>query len=157
MAVAKAVAKKDKTLHFYEGVGRRKEAVARVRLYIVGKDKTATIGGAKVKQGEMVLNKKPIDVLFSSMQEKTRYLAPFKLTNNEERFAVSILVRGGGRQGQLEAVIHGIARALEKSDKETLRPLLKKEGLLTRDSRVRERRKVGTGGKARRVKQSPKR
>lgn len=149
--------KKEKSIHYYEATGRRKEAVARVRLYIVGKDKTATIGGAKVKQGEMIVNSKPISTVFASLQEKTQYLYPFKLTNNEERFAVSILVRGGGKKGQLEAVIHGCARALEKSDKETIRPILKKEGLLTRDPRVRERRKVGTGGKARRVKQSPKR
>lgn len=150
-------AKKEKTIHYYEGTGRRKEAVARVRLYIVGKDKTATVNGAKIKQGEIVVNKKPVDTFFHSLQEKIQYLAPFKLTNNEERFAVSVLIRGGGKKGQLEALIHGVARALEKSDKETLRPLLKKEGLLTRDPRVRERRKVGTGGKSRRVKQSPKR
>lgn len=151
------MAKKTKSIHYYEAVGRRRESVARARLYICGKDKTATIGGAKVKQGEILVNKKPIDSLFPSIQDKTRYLVPFKLTSNEERFASTVLVRGGGKQGQLEAVILAFARALEKSDKETNRPLLKKAGLLRRDPRIRERRKVGTGGKSRRVKQSPKR
>lgn len=70
---------------------------------------------------------------------------------------MTFFVQGGGKKGQLGAIIHGLARAIEKTDKETLRPILKKAGLLTRDSRTRERRKVGTGGKARRVKQSPKR
>ncbi len=64
---------------------------------------------------------------------------------------------GGGSKGQLGATVHGIARALSKLDTETLRPPLKKAGLLTRDPRKRERRKVGMGGKARRKRQSPKR
>lgn len=149
--------KKTKNILYYEAVGRRREAVARVRLYIVGKDNVVTIDGLKVKKGEIVVNKKPITQVFSSAQEKIQYLNPFKITQSEERFAVSALVRGGGKNGQLGALIHAISRALEKTDKETLRPILKKAKLLTRDSRIRERRKVGTGGKARRVKQSPKR
>ncbi len=152
-----APVKKVKNIQYYESTGRRKEAVARVRLYIVGKDKTVTINGNKLKQGQILVNQKSIDELFPSLSDKTRYLNPFKITNNEERFAVSILVKGGGKQGQLEAIIHGIARALEKTDKETIRPILKKASLLTRDPRTRERRKAGTGGKSRRVKQSPKR
>ena len=151
------MAKKDKSIRYYEATGRRKEAVARVRLYIAGKDKTANINGVKVKQGDMLVNNKPIQQTFPALSDKVQYLTPFKLTNNEERFAVSVLVRGGGKKGQLDAVILGFARALEKTDKETIRPILKKQGFLTRDARIRERRKVGTGGKARRVKQSPKR
>jgi small subunit ribosomal protein S9 len=149
--------KKTKSLHYYEAVGRRKEAVARARLYLVGKDKTALIGTTKVKQGEILVNKMPIEKMFPSIYQKSQYLAPFKLTQTEERFAISVLIRGGGKNGQLEAMIHAFARAIEKSDKEALRPLLKKAGLMRRDPRTRERRKVGTGGKARRVKQSPKR
>ena len=149
--------KKVKNILYYEAVGRRREAVSRVRLYIVGKDNTVTIDGLKVKKGEIIVNKKPIEQVFSSLQEKIQYLNPFKITQSEERFAVSALVKGGGKNGQLGALIHAIARALEKTDKETMRPILKKSKLLTRDSRIRERRKVGTGGKARRVKQSPKR
>lgn len=149
--------KKTKDIHYYEAVGRRREAVARVRLYIVGKDKTAMVGGVKMKEGEMMVNKKPIEKVFPSLPEKILYLSPFKLTQTEGRFVVTIVVNGGGKNGQIEAVLHGLARALEKTDKDIMRPLLKKAGLLTRDSRTRQRRHVGTGGKARRVKQSPKR
>ena len=79
------------------------------------------------------------------------------LTKNQDRFAISIVVSGGGTNGQLDSMVHGLARALEKVDKETYRPILKTNGLLTRDSRKKEARKVGTGGKSRRMKQSPKR
>lgn len=149
--------KKAKNILYYEAVGRRKAAVARVRLYIAGKDKTATVNGTKLKQGDILVNKQPIDRMFPSLQEKAQYLAPFKMTQTEERFVTTILVAGGGKNGQLDAIIHGLARALEKTNKEELRPILKKAGLMKRDPRARERRKVGTGGKARRVKQSPKR
>lgn len=154
--------RKAKDVHYYEAVGRRKEAIARVRLHITGKEKSVSIvSGSKervqIKQGEMYVNGRPIEKMFSTPYEKSRYLSPFKLTDSEGRFAVSILVRGGGKHGQLEAVILGIARALSLADKEQYRPTLKKQHLLTRDARTRERRKVGTGGKARRAKQSPKR
>lgn len=149
--------KKTKNIHYYEAVGRRRESVARVRLYIVGKDKTALVSGVKMKAGEMVVNKKPIQEIFPSLREKILYISPFKITQTEERFVVSALVRGGGKNGQIDAVVHGLARAIEKTDKDAMRPLLKKAGLLTRDSRTRQRRHVGTGGKSRRVKQSPKR
>ncbi|PIY69502.1 30S ribosomal protein S9 [Candidatus Roizmanbacteria bacterium CG_4_10_14_0_8_um_filter_39_9] len=151
------MAKKAKTIYYYEAIGRRKEAVARARLYIAGKDKMAMIGDMKVKQGDIIVNKKPIGASFPSLREKAQYLNPLKLTGNDERFAISILVSGGGKIGQLDAIVLALSRAIEKTDKETQRPILKKQGLLRRDPRVRERRKVGTGGKARRVKQSPKR
>jgi len=151
------MAKKSKNLQYYESVGRRKEAVARVRLYIVGKEKTVTVNENKIKAGEVYINNKPAEKTFSKIDEKITYLKALQLTNNENRFAVSILVKGGGKNGQLESVALGIARAIEKSDKEQYRPILKKQRLLTRDSRTRERRKIGTGGKARRAKQSPKR
>lgn len=149
--------KKTKSLKYYQGLGRRKEAVARVRLYIVGKEKTVDAVGTKIKKGEIFVNKKPYEQIFPSLAEKTILLKPLSLTASLDRFAISILVDGGGRTGQLEAVVLGLARALESSDKAGLRPGLKKAGLLTQDARVRERRKVGTGGKARRAKQSPKR
>lgn len=158
------MAKKSKDIKYYEAVGRRKEAIARVRLYIPGKDNTVTLGASdnkqgllKLKTGEIFVNKKPISELFPALYEKARYLMPFKLTNNEERFATSIMVQGGGRNSQLEAIIHGLARAINLIDREAYRPALKKNGLLVRDPRTRERRKIGTGGKARRAKQSPKR
>lgn len=149
--------KKTKNVHFYEGIGRRRTSVAVVRLYIPGKDKAVTVGDAKIKEGEMLVNGKKIENFFPGIQSKVQYLHPFKLVNAEDRFCVSIQVAGGGVQGQLEAVVHGLSRALEKTDSETIRPVLKKESLLTRDPRARQRRKVGTGGKARRAKQSPKR
>lgn len=156
---AKAAPKtaKAKQIQFYEGIGRRKEAVARVRLYLTGKEKSATIEGAKIKQGEIMVNKKLLEKVFNSSSEKIRIGQPFKVTATEERFAVSAHIVGGGHNGQLEALILGIARALEKTDKETIRPALKAKGLLTRNPKVRQRRMVGTGGKARRQKQSPKR
>lgn len=151
------VAKKTKNVQYYEAVGRRKLSVARVRLYITGKDKTTTIAGVKVKEGEVILNGKPLAKSVAIAYDREFMLQPLKLTGNENRFAVSIRVRGGGPNGQLEAISHGLARALDIVDSAQYRAILKDAGLLTRDPRTRERRKVGTGGKARRVKQSPKR
>jgi len=151
------MAKKTKNVLYYEGVGRRKTSVALVRLYIPGKDKTVMVGETKIKEGEIWVNKRKIDETFPALYQKVQYLKSLKLTKAEDRFCISITVSGGGLNGQLDAISHGLARALEKTDKETMRPLLKKEMLLKRDPRARQRRKVGTGGKARRAKQSPKR
>lgn len=146
-----------KTLKYYEAVGRRKEATARVRLCIVAGKKGVKVGEREIKKGEIIVNGKPIEEIYPHEWEKNIYMKPLVLTKNEDRFAISIKVEGGGKNGQLGAIVHGLARALEKVDREAYRPILKKEGLLTRDPRERERRKVGTGGKARRKKQSPKR
>lgn len=150
-------AKKTKNVQYYEAVGRRKFSVARVRLYLTGRDKTATVGALKVKEGEVYFNDMPLEKAIVTAYERDFMLSPLKLTGNDGRFAVSIHVKGGGRNGQLEAVVHGISRALDLVDSTQYRSTLKTAGLLTRDARTRERRKVGTGGKARRVKQSPKR
>ena len=115
------------------------------------------IGTEKIKAGEILVNHRPVEKFFTTVSDKIQYLTPFKLTKSEDRFATSILIKGGGMIGQLTAVMLGVSRALEKVDKEAYRPILKKAGLLTVDARARERRKVGTGGKARRAKQSPKR
>jgi small subunit ribosomal protein S9 len=149
--------KKTKNVQYYEGVGRRKTSVALVRLYIPGKDKTVTVGETKIKAGEIWANNKKIEEMFPALYQKIQYLKSLKLVKAEDRFCISITVSGGGLNGQLDAISHGLARALEKTDKEVMRPLLKKEMLLKRDPRARQRRKVGTGGKARRAKQSPKR
>lgn len=149
--------KKVKSAQYYESVGRRREAVARVRLFIPGKEKVVSVNGIKIKTGEIYVNKKPADATFSSIEDKNLLLFPLKLIGGTDRFAISILTRGGGKKGQLEASIHGLARALDKLDKDQYRINLKKHGLLTRDARTRERRKVGMGGKSRRAKQSPKR
>lgn len=149
--------KKTKDIKYYEATGRRKEAVARVRLYIPGKDKTVTADGMKIKQGEIYVNKKILSDYCPALYEQKSILNPFKLTGNEGRFVVTIHVEGGGKTGQVGAIIHGIARAINEVDRDQYRAILKEEGLLTRDPRTRERRKVGRGGKARRRKQSPKR
>lgn len=151
------MAKKSKDVQFFEAIGKRKEAAALVRLYIPGADKVVSVNGTKIKQGEIFVNKKPVSQFFSQPQEKAKYLRALKLTGSEERYAISIIVKGGGKNGQLDAVVHGLSRALDKVDHDTYHPLLKKEKLLTRDPRARQRRRVGTGGKSRRQKQSPKR
>lgn len=150
--------KKIKNLTYYEAVGRRKRSVARVRLYLIKKSTTdVLVGKSKIKAGEIFINGKSIDET-SFKEYKKKFLSiPLILTKNENRFAVSILVSGGGTTGQLDAMVHGIARALLVVDSEAYRLLLKTNGLLTRDPRKKETRKVGTGGKARRMKQSPKR
>ncbi len=149
--------KKNKDIKYYEAVGRRRNAVARVRLYIPGKEKTASVNGKKIAKGEIIINDKPFDKIISSPISRKLCLSPLEMTNNGDRFAISIKVKGGGAQGQLEAIMHGIARALNTSNPDEYRPILRQNNLLTRDPRTRERRKVGTGGKARRAKQSPKR
>ena len=150
--------KKKKDIQYYESVGRRRESVARVRLHIVSsKDKTVSVkDGSKVKQGEIMVNDKPIAEYFPSSAEINQILRPFELTGSLDRFVTTVVASGGGKNGQIDAVVLGIARALCLAD-ESFRELLKQEGLLTRDPRIRERRKVGTGGKARRQKHSPKR
>ena len=151
------MAKKTKNIQYYEVIGRRKSAVARVRLYILGKQKEVNVEGTKIKAGDIFINFRPIKEVYADKLAEKIYNLPFELTNTKERFAVSIKVSGGGKIGQLEAITHGIARALVLVNQGEFKPILREKGLLTRDSRVRQRRKVGTGGKARRKKQSPKR
>ena len=138
---------------FVFAIGRRKSSTAQVRLY----KKEATVwGGLVVKKGEVVVNNQPALEYFGKSFESV-YRQPLQITGMQDKFAVSIKVRGGGKMGQLEAAVLAIARALDKVDKEKFHSILKKKGFLTRDPRVRERRKVGMGGKSRRRKQSPKR
>lgn len=135
--------KSETKLKFIQTVGRRKEAIARIRLYS-GK-------------GESIVNNRPISQYFPGEMAKVVYGRPFEETGTLGKYYVTAKIVGGGKTGQLEAFVHGLSRALALTDRENFRPLLKKKGLLTRDARIRERRKVGTGGKARRKKQSPKR
>lgn len=140
--VAKAQTTKEKT-NYTSTVGRRKESVARVRL----------IPGL----GQVVVNGKPVEDYFFSLVNIKHYLKPFELTQTIGKYGATVLVSGGGLPSQLDAVTFAIARALAKINVETFRPSLKKAGLLTRDARVKERRKYGLAGKARAKKQSPKR
>lgn len=152
-------AKKEKTnnpkKNFIFAVGRRREAVARVRLYVNPKEDVVW-GELSLKKGDIVVNQLPIEKYFATQVSKASYTEPFRITNTLGKLVATIKVEGGGKQGQLGAIVQGITRALVLYDKD-FRPVLKKKGLLTRDARVRERRKVGMGGKARRKKQSPKR
>lgn len=148
--------KPTKVKDYIFAVGRRREAVARVRLY-EKVDGIMSWGEHILKAGEMLVNNRPIDKYFGGKVSEVAYMEPLRTTNTIGKYAITIRVVGGGPSGQLDAAILGISRALEKFDREAHRPILKKKGFLTRDARIRERRKVGTGGKARRAKQSPKR
>jgi small subunit ribosomal protein S9 len=136
-------------------VGRRREAVARVRLYTDVKP-DAKWGDLPIKKGELFVNEKPITEYFGGDVNRRIYSEPLRVVNAQNRYAITIRVVGGGPAGQLDAAVLGIARALSEMDAEN-RKTLKAKGFLTRDARIRERRKVGKGGKARRTKQSPKR
>lgn len=125
----------------YAGTGRRKEAVARVRL-IPGR-------------GQFIVNGRPMEEYFGLKFLQHMVQQPLALTNTLGRYDVLVRVHGGGTSGQAGAVRHGIARALLKVDG-SLRPLLKKAGFLTRDPRMKERRKYGLK-KARKAPQFSKR
>lgn len=137
-------------------VGRTREAVARVRLYAHVKADTKW-GDAEVNKDQILVNSLPIEKYFGGPVAKAMYMKPFLVTKTEGKYGVTVKVQGGGKNGQLDAFIQGVARALSAIDVTKFRPALKKAGLLTRDARIRQRRMVGTGGKARRAKQSPKR
>ena len=115
------------TVKFY-GTGRRKSSVARVYL----------VAGS----GKIVVNKRDIDDYFSLETLKTIVRQPLALTETVEKFDVLVTVRGGGTTGQAGAIRHGISRALLEADAD-YRPSLKKAGFLTRDSRMKERKKYG--------------
>ncbi len=157
MADVKAKSTKRPTKPFTAAVGRRRESVARVRLYALETGEEATVFGEKYKKGDMIVNGKVIGDYFRFSPLVPVYKKIFEDTNTLGKFLISAKVEGGGIKGQLNAVIHGIARALDKYNPEAYHAILREHGYLTRDSRERERRKVGTGGKARRKKQSPKR
>ncbi|MFC1711332.1 30S ribosomal protein S9 [Patescibacteria group bacterium] len=140
----KAKKKKTRKPSYLFAVGRRKKAIARVRLYTG-------------KKGEMIINDKLFSEYLKDEVSKTLLLEPLRTCNLIDRYLFTVKVLGSGKNSQLGAIIHGMSRAIVKLDEEKYRPILKKRGFLTRDSRMRERRKIGTGGKARRQKQSPKR
>ena len=128
------------TVKFY-GTGRRKSSVARVYL----------VAGS----GKIVVNKRDIDDYFSLETLKTIVRQPLALTETVEKFDVLVTVRGGCTTGQAGAIRHGISRALLEADAD-YRPSLKKAGFLTRDSRMKERKKYGLK-KARKAPQFSKR
>lgn len=127
--------------HLY-GTGRRKSSVARVRMY--------------QGTGNITINGRSIDDYFGLETLKLIVRQPLELTNTLGSFDIVVRVDGGGVSGQAGAIRHGISRALLQSDSELVRPILKKEGLLTRDSRMKERKKYGLKA-ARRAPQFSKR
>ena len=127
---------------FYYGTGRRKSSVARVRLY--------------KGTGKVTINDRDIDDYFGLETLKLIVRQPLVLTGTEAQFDVVCRVAGGGVTGQAGAIRHGISRALLKFDNEALRPKLKGAGFLTRDPRMKERKKYGLKA-ARRASQFSKR
>lgn len=119
----------------YWGTGRRKTAVARVRL-LTGK-------------GAVTINKKEMGQYFTVDAYQDMVKSPLAILNMLSRYDVHVNVHGGGLSGQAGAIRHGLARALVKMD-ETLRPVLKKAGFLKRDPRMKERKKYGQRGARRR-------
>ena len=126
----------------YWGTGRRKKAIARVRLIPDG-------------SGNIVINKRSIDEYFGLDTLKFIVRQPLALTGTEAKYDIAVNVKGGGFTGQAGAIRHGIARALNLAEPE-LRGALKKAGFLTRDSRTKERKKYGLK-KARKSPQFSKR
>jgi small subunit ribosomal protein S9 len=116
-------------VEYYEAVGRRKTATARVRLFPEG-------------DGSIVVNERPLEQYFDRGADLVHLTGPLKATATENRFNVSVKVKGGGIRGQAGAIRLGIARALLEADPE-FRKVLRKGGFLTRDARVKERKKPG--------------
>ena len=125
----------------YNGTGRRKSSVARVFM--------------KRGTGLIMINGRPLDEYIPRETGRMVIRQPLVLTNNVETFDIKVNVHGGGESGQAGAIRHGVARALLQNGEE-MRPLLKKAGLLTRDPRMKERKKYGLKG-ARRAPQFSKR
>ena len=126
----------------FRGTGRRKSSVARVRL----------VPGT----GNITVNKKPLDDYIALEIVKREVKRPFEIAGCEGKFDVIATVTGGGYTGQAEALRHGIARALCEADREAYRAPLKAAGFLTRDARMKERKKYGLK-KARKASQFSKR
>ena len=130
------------TRKYTYSVGRRKSSITTLKLF-KGK-------------GESLINGIKIDKYFPQKIAKLIHQKPFVITKNEDKFFYYAKITGGGKMGQVDSLALAISRALVKV-KEDYRKDLRAAGLLTVDSRIRQRRMVGTGGKARRQKQSPKR
>ena len=126
---------------YFYGTGRRKQSVARVRVY--------------AGTGKIIINDRSIDDYFGLDTLKLIVRQPLELTGTTEKFDIICRVSGGGVSGQAGAIRHGVARALLTAD-ETFKPALKKAGFLTRDPRMKERKKYGLKG-ARRAPQFSKR
>ncbi len=139
---AKPMGRQTVSRDYIAAVGRRKTASARIRLF--------------VGNGDNLVNDKSIKSYFPTDVLQTIVMRPLEVLSKKDAVHFTVKVVGGGSHSQAEAVAHGISRALVKAD-ESNKKALRDAGLLTRDPRMRETRKMGTGGKSRRAKQSPKR
>ena len=117
----------DKQTYFH-GTGRRKAAIAQIKLF--------------PGNGVIVINGVPYEERFLGLGHRQVILQPFLVTDNVGKYNAVVKVTGGGISGQSGAISHGIAQALVRAD-ESLKPILRQNGLITRDSRVKERKKVG--------------
>jgi small subunit ribosomal protein S9 len=116
------------SVRYYEGIGRRKTSTARVRI----------MSGS----GQIMVNDKLAEAFFTRPGDLENIVAPLRATNMEGKLDISVKVRGGGVTGQAGAVAHGLARALVEMDPD-LRPVMRARGFLTRDARMKERKKPG--------------
>lgn len=116
------------TGRYYEGIGRRKAASARVRLY--------------PGEGAVIINDKPLEEYFGRERDRMMVVAPLSSVGLQNVYTLSVKVQGGGVTGQADAIAHGLARALLHINPD-LRPTLRKAGFLTRDPRAKERKKPG--------------
>ena len=132
----------DQVKEYFYGTGRRKEAVARVRLY--------------PGSGKITVNKKTFEDYFPMETLRAIVRQPMLATGSQDRYDVVVNVRGGGIAGQAGAIRHGISRALVDADAEQYKTTLRRAGFLTRDARVKERKKPGLK-KARKASQFSKR
>jgi small subunit ribosomal protein S9 len=110
------------------GTGKRKCAIAQVRLFS--------------GDGGIIVNDKPLEQVFPRLEHRHMVELPFLATDTVGKFRVTVKVKGGGISGQAEAIRHGIARALAREN-ELFKPVLREHGLLTRDARIKERKKYG--------------
>lgn len=132
-----------KNQKYTQAIGRRKSATAKARLF-------------ESKQ-EIIVNDKPISAYWPQPGLAASYLKPFIVTDTLGKYTATVKIVGSGISGQIGAFVHAVSRALLVIDPESHRKPLRDAGLLTRDPRMKETRKVGQAGKARKKKQSPKR
>lgn len=132
-----------KAKKYTQAVGRRRSATAKARVF-------------EGKQ-EIIVNDKPISVYWNQPGLAALYLKPFIVTDTLGKYTATVKITGSGVIGQVGAFVHAISRALAEVNPETFRKPLRDADLLTRDPRMKETRKVGQAGKARKKKQSPKR
>ncbi|MFH1457527.1 MAG: 30S ribosomal protein S9 [Patescibacteria group bacterium] len=133
---------KKETRKYYQGTGRRKNAIARVRIYEKG-------------EGKFIVNDIEQKKFFKFFEYEQQAVSPLDFTDKKDKLDISVKVSGGGLRGQAEAIRHGVARALVDMDEE-LKPALRKQGYMTRDPRSKERKKPGLK-RARRASQWRKR